>query len=146
MNNVRQAWTRMSCTTLAMGTLLLQLPTMWAQEVGSPIVELVKPGAATDSDSPKDNSGDKLIVEAHELTKSARSISEYTTIISLCHQGIRLGVSEESNQYAKRLMAWSYNRRGQILADQGHDTVAMADFQAAVHNDKTRCRCARLRV
>lgn len=85
-------------------------------------------------------SGDSLIFNAHARTKNARTVSDYTEILRFCHEGIRSGVSQETNAYAQRLMSWAFNRRGEMLAEQGHDTVALSDFEAAVQTDKTRWR------
>lgn len=85
-------------------------------------------------------SGDAMVLHAHSLTTTAKTVADYTKILGTCQQGIRLGLSPETDAYARRLMSWAYNRRGELLAEQGHDTVALADFEAAVYNDKTRWR------
>jgi len=84
--------------------------------------------------------GDRHIHEAYAQTGDARKVADYTQIVQLCQEGIRAGVSRETDKYARRLMSWAYNRRGELLAEQGHDTIALADFEAAIANDKTRWR------
>jgi tetratricopeptide (TPR) repeat protein len=119
------AWTR---------TFFL-LPALWAL-IGAlaPVVAEDEPPTAAAT------SGDKLILRAHDLSGEAETVADYTEIIKVGNDAFRLGVSDESTQYLKRVMSWAYNRRGELLAEQGHDTVALNDFEAAIANDPTRWR------
>ena len=86
------------------------------------------------------SAGDTFIAKAHAQSTAAISVSDYTQILELCQRGIHAGVSEESDGYTRRLMSWAYNRRGELLSEQGHDTLALVDFEAAIQNDKSRWR------
>jgi tetratricopeptide (TPR) repeat protein len=88
----------------------------------------------------KSSAGDAYIFKAHSLSSTAKTISEYSEILQLCERGIHYGVGNETSDYTKRLMSWAYNRRGEMLAEQGHDTLALEDFEASIISDKSRWR------
>jgi tetratricopeptide (TPR) repeat protein len=78
---------------------------------------------------------DRLIAEAHQLSTTARSEEEYTRIIETCRRAQASHASAESTKYASTLIAWAFNRRGQLKAEAGRDKDAIADFDAAVQAD-----------
>lgn len=88
----------------------------------------------------KSAAGDAYIFKAHSLSSTAQTVSNYSEILQLCERGIHYGVGNETSDYTKRLMSWAYNRRGELLAEQGHETLAMSDFEAAIISDKSRWR------
>jgi tetratricopeptide (TPR) repeat protein len=88
----------------------------------------------------KSSAGDAYIFKAHSLSSTAKTISGYSEILQLCERGIHYGVGNETSEYTKRLMSWAYNRRGEMLAEQGHDTLALSDFEASIISDKSRWR------
>jgi tetratricopeptide (TPR) repeat protein len=88
----------------------------------------------------KNSAGDAYIFKAHSLSSTAKTVSEYSEILQLCERGIHYGVGNETSEYTKRLMSWAYNRRGEMLAEQGHDTLALEDFEASIISDKSRWR------
>jgi tetratricopeptide (TPR) repeat protein len=67
-------------------------------------------------------------------------MEDYTQILEHCESAVVAGVSQETGDYAQRLMAWAYNRRGELHAAAGEDAAALADFEAAVRREPTRWR------
>lgn len=65
--------------------------------------------------------------------KTASTESDFTDVIALCEGGLKGDMSPAFQAYAKQLMGWSYNRRGEARAKEGKDQEALADFEAAVN-------------
>ncbi|MBI3837840.1 MAG: tetratricopeptide repeat protein, partial [Planctomycetia bacterium] len=57
---------------------------------------------------------------------------DYSEVIDLCRKGIAAGLKRNYEDYARRLMSWAYNRRGEVRAAAQQDREALADFEAAV--------------
>ncbi len=70
--------------------------------------------------------------EAFAKAKSASTDEDYTAVIDLCRQGMKAGLSKGYEAYARRLLGWAYNRRGETRAELKKDKEALADFEAAV--------------
>ncbi len=87
-----------------------------------------------------ETSGVAMIRRAYDQSQDGDSEGHYSLIISQCEQGIRAGVTKETEKYAERLLSWAYNRRGKIAAEMGRDEQALEDFESAVRYDKTRWR------
>ncbi len=77
---------------------------------------------------------------AYQISKTARTEKQFTQIIELCQKTLAARPSEKQAAYARKLQAWSCNRRGELRADAGEDDLAQADFEAAVKLDKTNWR------
>jgi tetratricopeptide (TPR) repeat protein len=88
-------------------------------------------------------------------TESAKTVQDYSTIIEFCRTV--LGDStrpQEDRLYAKTLMSWGMNRRGEARSDQAAimvreqnldeaaklDAMARKDFETAIQLDATRWR------
>src|SRR5258708_2774004 len=67
---------------------------------------------------------------AYQVSKTARTEKQFTQIIELCHKSLATRPAEKQAAYARKLEAWSYNRRGELRADAGEDDKAQADFEA----------------
>jgi tetratricopeptide (TPR) repeat protein len=94
----------------------------------------------------------RQIASAYALSKTAKTIDEYSSIIETCERVLAEQTTEETIKYAKQLAAWSYNRRGEAFAqqaseliDQGEDrkaneldALALDDFQQAITLDSTK--------
>jgi tetratricopeptide (TPR) repeat protein len=80
----------------------------------------------------KELPGRALVDEAFAKSKAATTDSEYTEVIDLCRRAKGIGLSKAYDDYARRLLAWAYNRRGETRAKDGRDKEALADFEAAV--------------
>lgn len=92
------------------------------------------------------------IAEAYELSKTASTIDDYSSIIETCERILAEQNTEETTKYVKQLAAWSYNRRGEVFADQAAelidkgearkanelDTLALDDFQQAITLDASK--------
>jgi tetratricopeptide (TPR) repeat protein len=107
---------------------------------GSVVVSLLGQ-APTDGDATQPSASataNQLAQQAYQLTKSADSLAEYTRIIDLCRQARESKPSEKIDVYAKQLMAWAHNRRGESLADEGNQDKALEDFEEAISLDPTR--------
>lgn len=86
------------------------------------------------------NAGKPYITKAFTKTKTAADEPELTEILDLCHAGLDTGLSKENAAYARRLMAWAHNRRGELRADAGNGAAAREDFEAAVTLDPKHWR------
>jgi tetratricopeptide (TPR) repeat protein len=78
---------------------------------------------------------DRLVADAHEVSTRAECEEDYTHIIETCRRAQASQASPETNQYAKNLIAWALNRRGQLKAEDGNDKEAMLDFDDALRTD-----------
>ncbi|OHB80684.1 MAG: hypothetical protein A2W31_12820 [Planctomycetes bacterium RBG_16_64_10] len=85
-------------------------------------------------------SGPDCIKQAYQRSQSAQTPADYTSVVTLCQEGIALGVTEETRTYARQLLSWAHNRRGEAAAAAGQDAEALRDFDTAVQYDKTRWR------
>jgi len=94
--------------------------------------------AATTEETSSPGAGAPLVVEAYELTKVAQTPDELAEVIKLCVEAIRAGVNEETAEYARKLSAWAFNRRGELFAADGDEEQALSDFDKAVQIDPTR--------
>jgi tetratricopeptide (TPR) repeat protein len=81
------------------------------------------------------STADRLVAGAHELSTRAQSEQEFTQIIETCRRAQASQASPATAQYAKNLIAWSLNRRGQLKAEAGQDKEAMLDFDDAIRTD-----------
>ena len=94
------------------------------------------------STSPQDAVADgrPLVDQAFAKSKTAKSDSDFTEVIDLCGRGRKAGIKQNYDDYARRLMGWSYNRRGELRAESGRDTEALADFEMAVESSPNSWR------
>lgn len=76
--------------------------------------------------------------DAYERSRQARTVDDLTKIIGVCEQALTEGVSEALNKYGRELLSWTHNRRGELLAEQGAEEDALADFHRSVELDGTR--------
>ncbi len=79
-----------------------------------------------------------LLREAFQLSKAAESIPQYDAVIDLAKRGLAAAESETNRAYGRRLLSWTYNRRGETYSALRDEVRAMSDFQAAVRLDPTR--------
>lgn len=94
--------------------------------------------AETEQDASLPGPGAPLVIEAYELTKVAKSQEDLARVIKLCVEAIRTGVNEETADYARKLSAWAFNRRGELFAADGDEEQALSEFDKAVQIDPTR--------
>jgi tetratricopeptide (TPR) repeat protein len=78
---------------------------------------------------------DRLVTEAHEFSTRAQSEEDYTRVIATCRRAQASEASPAATQFAKNLVAWSLNRRGQLKAEAGRDKEALLDFDDAIRTD-----------
>ena len=71
------------------------------------------------------------------MSTRAQSEEDYTQVIETCRRAQASEASPAAAQFAKNLIAWSLNRRGQLKAEAGHDKEAILDFDDAIRNDAT---------
>jgi tetratricopeptide (TPR) repeat protein len=81
------------------------------------------------------SAADRLVADAHEMSNRASSEYDYSQIIETCRLAQASQPSPAAEQYAKNLLAWSLNRRGQLKAEAGQDEEAILDFSEAVEAD-----------
>jgi tetratricopeptide (TPR) repeat protein len=92
--------------------------------------------APTQSSEPQTPEG--LLQQAYKLSKTAAAADDFTKVIDVCRQAIDAGPQGKFQQYAMQLIGWAYNRRGEVLVDQGQNDQALADFEKSLEYDKTR--------
>lgn len=80
---------------------------------------------------------DRLAAQAHELSANAQSEQDFTQVIETCQQVLANQPNSTTAQFATNLLAWSFNRRGQLKAEASQDEEAIKDFTAAVEADPT---------
>jgi tetratricopeptide (TPR) repeat protein len=107
----------------------------WAPELAGPQLQRV-PAQVDALDSP----GRHLVDEAFAKSQAAHSDGDYTEVIDMCRRGLDAGLKKSYEDYARRLLGWSYNRRGEIRAEEGRDKDALADFEAAVECNRSSWR------
>ena len=78
------------------------------------------------------------VQRAHALTKAAETIEDYTNIINQCEAALAAGLNEQWIDYTNRLLAWTYDNRGELYAEQGQEAEAFGDFSLATKFDPTR--------
>lgn len=117
-----------------------------------PMPTEARPIESTPEDSSSRAAIARRMADAYALSKTAKTIDEFSSIIESCERVLAEQATEETHTYARQLASWSYNRRGELFAqmaaeqiDQGEerkanelDTLALDDFQQAITLDKTR--------
>jgi tetratricopeptide (TPR) repeat protein len=86
------------------------------------------------------NAGKPELLKAYQLTNNATTAEDYTLLIELCREGLEKGVDQSMAVYGRKLTAWAYNRRGEVLADSGAAQQAFEDFDASVSLDRKQWR------
>ncbi len=91
----------------------------------------------------------------YEKTESASSVADYTSILDFCRNVSGDSTRQiEDRRYARSLMSWAANRRGEARSDragllvreqqlaqaQELDSMAMKDFEMAIQLDPSRWR------
>jgi tetratricopeptide (TPR) repeat protein len=71
------------------------------------------------------------------MSTSAKTEQDYSRIIETCRRALASQASPETTKYANNLTAWSFNRRGQLKAEAGHEKDAILDFDDAIRTDAT---------
>jgi len=93
-----------------------------------------------------------LIALAYGKTQAAKTTKDYTEIINMCRLAREGPLTPKQTEYAKRLMSWAHNRRGEASSKEAGPMIAagrltdarkledqaMADYQKAVELDPTR--------
>ena len=93
-----------------------------------------------------------LIAHAYQKTKEAKTVSELTKIIDLCHQALKADATESQVKYLSQLLGWSHNKRGEAIVEQSLaalqaddkpqtialDAEALADFEKSVEYEAGR--------
>jgi tetratricopeptide (TPR) repeat protein len=94
--------------------------------------------AATDEDlmplvvSDFGESSKDWLGQAQSLAQTAESIEDLSSIVHFCQRGLAEDPPAELAGPLRRLAAWAYNRRGELLIDTGRQQEAIRDFQVAI--------------
>ncbi|QEG33247.1 tetratricopeptide repeat protein [Bythopirellula goksoeyrii] len=86
------------------------------------------------------NAVGQLLVDAHFLSQTAGTTTDYSDVIDLGVEAIQLGAKGENKQYANQLISWALNRRGQLYSEEGKSDLADADFHEALKFDPKNWR------
>ncbi|HTU27190.1 MAG TPA: tetratricopeptide repeat protein [Pirellulales bacterium] len=84
------------------------------------------------------SAGGSSVLSAFAKTKTASSEDDFSEVIELCRSGLEKGLDASMTVYARRLMGWAHNRRGEVLSDQDKQEAALADFEAACSLDDAK--------
>ena len=81
-----------------------------------------------------------ILATAEKLASDARSMGDLNDLIELCAGTGTLGVGSQPspairNPKVARVLAWAFNRRGEMRAEQGDDRTAFEDFARAIRVD-----------
>jgi tetratricopeptide (TPR) repeat protein len=79
------------------------------------------------------NSADQAVTDAAAKAKTASSLDDFNRIIKLCDE-IAKGNSQQRD-YATKLQAWAYNKRGEKHVADGDEKQALKDFETAAELD-----------
>jgi tetratricopeptide (TPR) repeat protein len=79
------------------------------------------------------NSTDQTIIDAAAKAKAASTIDDFNQVIKLCDE-IAKGNAQQRD-YAKKLEAWAYNKRGEKYVSDGDEKQALKDFETAAELD-----------
>jgi tetratricopeptide (TPR) repeat protein len=145
------------CVIVGGFVALICVATAIAQQPNAlrPVPARTQPTEARPADSAEATPVKKIalqIADAYALSKTAKTIDEYSSIIETCERVLAEQPNEETTKYVKQLAAWSYNRRGEVFADQAaelidkgearkaneFDSLALDDFQQAITLDSTK--------
>jgi tetratricopeptide (TPR) repeat protein len=89
-----------------------------------------KPKAET-KQPPKDEGREKLL-QAYEISKTAKTDKEYSQMIELCEQGIAGTSNAAFKAYGQKLVAFAHYKRGEEYAkDPKTEKEALTDFNAS---------------
>lgn len=101
---------------------------------------------------PSADAGKQLVMKAYQQSRAAASVEEFTQVIELCKQGLAGELKPATAEYARQLLSWAHNRRGESYAAQAADDAqqgahekaaeldarALADFESSIEYDPTR--------
>lgn len=73
-----------------------------------------------------------ILKEAYDASRTAKTDEQLTAVIELCHQGLATADDDQSKAYAKQLLSWAHNRRGEARVEQGQEQEGFADFQKSI--------------
>lgn len=79
-----------------------------------------------------------LVQKAHKASQVAKTDADFSAVIELCEKGLEATSDQKWADYANQLMAWAYNRRGELKSAAGREEVALDDFAFAVQLDPSR--------
>ncbi len=108
--------------------------------VATPRAQRASSNASQKSGAPSAAEGKSMVMRAFTMTKTANSIPAYDEIIELCERGASAPLTKDTSDYAHKLAAWAYNRRGEAQSDAGQATLALEDFEAAMQLDPQQWR------
>ncbi len=77
------------------------------------------------------------LAQAQDAATRAESAEDLSTVIDLCDRGLHGTPSAKLLSSLRRLSAWAYNRRGEMVADAQRPDDAIQDFQVAISMDST---------
>jgi tetratricopeptide (TPR) repeat protein len=130
---MRQTGTAPKRSSPAAGPRIISpaMPSLPLPAQHQPAAHETTPSRPAGSSAPQ-SAADELILQAHELSASAKAEEHFTAIIDTCKHALQNQPSAQSTKYANELTAWALNRRGQLKAEDGRTTEAIRDFDDAI--------------
>lgn len=120
------------------------------QELGATGARPLAPSGASSPSAPQQSTA--IAAQAFQKTKTAKSVDDYTEILTLCEQALVHERDPAVRKYCQQLTAWAANRRGEAYSQEAarhteagetdaalqYDQQALVDFNTAVINDPTK--------
>jgi len=78
-------------------------------------------------------SADQAVSDAAAKAKNASTVDDFSQIIKLCDEIVK--GNAQQRDYAKKLQAWAYNKRGEKRVADGDENQALKDFETAAELD-----------
>jgi tetratricopeptide (TPR) repeat protein len=97
-----------------------------------PVAPAVRPASFDQPEQTEAESVSVLLLQANELSQQAITLEQFTQVYDQCLEAIRLGAEAEKKAFARQLISWALNRRGQIRLESGELEAATTDFLAAL--------------
>ena len=73
-----------------------------------------------------------VLRQAYDDSRAAKTIDDLTAVIALCQEGLDAAADESSRTYARQLLSWCHNKRGERRVEQGEEEAGLADFEKAI--------------
>jgi tetratricopeptide (TPR) repeat protein len=117
------------------GVLVLAVPTLAVAQTPGGVAPAVSPPREPDRRAaPAGNADVKaLLVESRQKGRSAQSVEQCTEALRILKEAQQNNQTAATEAYVKRLAAWIYNRRGELLVKQAEQAVGETPQQAVAY-------------
>lgn len=82
----------------------------------------------------------RLLRQAHATSLQAESLQQYTEVIRLCEQVSSLALTEDLDEYERKLRSWAHNQRGEYYHDRAGSSLEAGRSTVAAQMDDQALR------